>query len=106
MPLHAQDLGPLDLCSRKPGAFTEASELTGRLPASHAAVAFSSARTHVQMEQAVATRHITGETMGTLVDSRHLTKEQMFDTLRHHSQRNNTELREVARLIREHGALP
>ncbi|WP_338017537.1 ANTAR domain-containing protein [Streptomyces adustus] len=44
--------------------------------------------------------------MGIRVGSRHLTEEQALDTLRHHSQRNNTELREVARLIREHGALP
>ncbi|MGW2822685.1 ANTAR domain-containing protein [Streptomyces sp. NPDC001443] len=57
------------------------------------------------MEQAVATRHITGEAMGILVGSRHLT-EEAFDTLRRHSRRSNTELREVARLIREHGALP
>lgn len=41
-----EDLGALNLYSRKPGAFTETSELAGWLLASHAAVAFSSARTH------------------------------------------------------------
>ncbi len=59
-----EDLGALNLYSRRPGAFTEASELAGWLLASHAAVAFSSARTHAQMERAVATRHVIGEAMG------------------------------------------
>ncbi|MPY34687.1 GAF and ANTAR domain-containing protein [Streptomyces adustus] len=101
-----EDLGALNLYSRKPGAFTEASELAGWLLASHATVAFSSARTHAQMEQAVATRHLIGEAMGILMGSRHLTEEQAFDMLRRYSQRSNTKLREVARLICEHGALP
>jgi hypothetical protein len=37
--------------SHKPGAFTEAGGLTGWLLASHAAVAFSSARTQAQLER-------------------------------------------------------
>ncbi|MCT9114448.1 GAF domain-containing protein, partial [Streptomyces mirabilis] len=67
-----ENLGALNLYSRKPGAFTEASELAGWLLASHAAVAFSSART--QMEHALATRHTIGEAMGILMGSRHLTE--------------------------------
>lgn len=55
-----EDLGALNLYSRRPGAFTEMSELAGWLLASHAAIAFSSARTHAQMEEAVATRHVIG----------------------------------------------
>lgn len=43
-----EGLGALNLCSHRPGAFTEAGEVAGRLPASHAAVAFSSARTDAQ----------------------------------------------------------
>ncbi len=43
----------MNLYSRKPGAFTETSETAGWLPISPAAGAFSSARTHAQMEQAV-----------------------------------------------------
>ncbi|MFC9635376.1 GAF and ANTAR domain-containing protein [Streptomyces mirabilis] len=100
-----EDLGALNLYSRKPGAFTEASELAGWLLASHAAVAFSSARTHAQMEQAVATRHVIGEAMGILMGSRHLTEEQAFDVLRRYSQENNIKLREVARLVCAEGGL-
>jgi len=100
-----EDLGALNLYSRKPGAFNENSELAGWLLASHAAVAFSSARTHAQMEQAVATRHIIGEAMGILMGTHHLTEEEAFNVLRRYSQANNIKLREVARRVCEEGNL-
>lgn len=100
-----EDLGALNIYSRRPGAFTEASELAGWLLASHAAVAFSSARTHAQMEQAVATRHLIGEAMGILMGSHRLTEEQAFDVLRRYSQENNVKLREVARRVCDRGSL-
>ncbi|MFE9017135.1 ANTAR domain-containing protein [Streptomyces sp. NPDC007808] len=100
-----EDLGALNLYSRKPGAFTADSELAGWLLASHAAVAFSSARSHAQMEQAVATRHLIGEAMGILMGSHRLTEEQAFDVLRRYSQENNVKLREVARQVCERGSL-
>ncbi|MER5198389.1 GAF and ANTAR domain-containing protein [Streptomyces sp. NPDC002755] len=101
-----EDLGALNFYSRKPGAFSEASETAGWLLASHAAVAFSSARTHAQMERAVATRHAIGEAMGILMGRHHLTEDQAFDVLRRYSQENNIKLREVARKVCEGGGLP
>ncbi|MEU6140151.1 GAF and ANTAR domain-containing protein [Streptomyces sp. NPDC047081] len=100
-----EDLGALNLYSRKPGAFTRDSETAGWLLASHAAVAFSSARTHAQMERAVATRHTIGEAMGILMGSHHVNEEEAFDVLRRYSQENNIKLREVARRICEQGDL-
>lgn len=100
-----EDLGALNLYSRRPGAFNEISELAGWLLASHAAVAFSSARTHAQLEQAVATRHVIGEAMGILMGSHQLTEEQAFDVLRRFSQEHNIKLREVARRVCEQGSL-
>ncbi|MCD9874932.1 GAF and ANTAR domain-containing protein [Streptomyces guryensis] len=100
-----EELGALNLYSRKPGAFTEASELAGWLLASHAAVAFSSARAQAQMERAVATRHLIGEAMGILMGAHDLTEEQAFDTLRRFSQENNIKLREVARRVCEQGSV-
>ncbi|MGW3135014.1 GAF and ANTAR domain-containing protein [Streptomyces sp. NPDC001139] len=100
-----EDLGALNVYSRQPGAFTDTSETAGWLLASHAAVAFSAARTHAQMEQAVATRHTIGEAMGILMGARHLTEQQAFDVLRRYSQEHNVKLREVARRICEHGTL-
>ncbi|MFH8337862.1 ANTAR domain-containing protein [Streptomyces sp. AM6-12] len=100
-----EDLGALNIYSREPGAFGEASETAGWLLASHAAVAFSSARTHAQLEQAVATRHVIGEAMGILMGSHDLTEEQAFKVLRRYSQDKNIKLREVARQICERGGL-
>ncbi|MFF5981666.1 GAF and ANTAR domain-containing protein [Streptomyces olindensis] len=100
-----EDLGALDLYSRHPGSFTQDSETAGWLLASHAAVAFSSARSHAQMEQAVATRHVIGEAMGILMGSHSLTEDQAFDVLRRFSQEHNVKLREVARRVCEHGRL-
>lgn len=100
-----EDLGALDLYSHRPGAFTDDSETAGWLLASHAAIAFSSARSHAQMEQAVATRHVIGEAMGILMGSHRLTEEQAFDVLRRYSQEKNIKLREVARRVCEEGRL-
>ncbi|OQR63490.1 antitermination regulator [Streptomyces maremycinicus] len=101
-----EDFGALNLYSRKPGVFSQDSETAGWLLASHAAVAFSSARTHAQMEQAVTTRHTIGEAMGILMGSHHLTEEQAFEVLRRYSQESNVKLREVARQVCEKGSLP
>lgn len=101
-----EDLGALNVYSHRPGAFTDDSELAGLLVASHAAVAFSAARTHAQMERAVATRHLIGEAMGIIMGRHHLTEDEAFDVLRRYSQESNTKLREVARRICEEGSLP
>lgn len=100
-----EDLGALNLYSHRPGSFSEDSETAGWLLASHAAVAFSSARNHAQLEQAIATRHVIGEAMGILMGSHRLTEEQAFDVLRRFSQEHNIKLRDVARRVCEHGGL-
>ncbi|WP_457738907.1 ANTAR domain-containing protein [Streptomyces rubiginosohelvolus] len=69
------------------------------LLASHAAVALSTARTHAQMEQAVATRHQIGQAMGILMARHNITEGEAFNRLRRHSQNNNLKLREVALLV-------
>lgn len=100
-----EDLGALNLYSHRPGAFTETSELTGVLLASHASVAFSSARTHAQLERAVATRHLIGEAMGIIMGSHRLTEEEAFNVMRRYSRTNDLRLSEVARRVCEEGAL-
>ncbi|WP_431989857.1 GAF and ANTAR domain-containing protein [Streptomyces albogriseolus] len=98
-----EDLGALNMYSRKPGMFTEDSETAGWLLASHAAVAFATARTDEQMQEAITTRHLIGEAMGILMGRHHVTEDQAFDLLRTRSQRTNTKLRDVAREICESG---
>lgn len=99
-----EELGALDLYSHEPGTFTEASETAGWLLASHAAVAFATARTDAQMQEAIATRHMIGEAMGILMGRHHISEEQAFDILRTHSQQTNTKLRDVARRVCETGS--
>ncbi|MEU5778445.1 GAF and ANTAR domain-containing protein [Streptomyces venezuelae] len=98
-----EELGALNLYSARPGAFNENDETAGLLLASHAAVAFSSARTHAQLEQAVSTRHTIGEAMGILMGRHRLTEEEAFDVLRRYSQENNVKLRDVAARVCAHG---
>ncbi|MEU6104317.1 GAF and ANTAR domain-containing protein [Streptomyces flaveolus] len=101
-----EDLGALNFYSRRPGAFTQASETAGWLLASHAAVAFSSARTQAQLQEAIGTRHTIGEAMGILMGSHRLTEDQAFAALRRYSQDRNVKLRDVARQVCERGGLP
>ncbi|TGZ11895.1 GAF and ANTAR domain-containing protein [Streptomyces rhizosphaericola] len=101
-----ENFGALNFYSRKPGAFTADSETAGVLLASHAAVALSSARTHAQMEQAVATRHLVGEAMGILMARHQIAESEAFNVLRRYSQDRNVKLRELARQVCEQGRLP
>lgn len=87
------------------GCAPEISEAAGVVLASHAAVAFSGARTYAQMEQAIATRHQIGDAMGILMAGHHLTAEEAFGVLGSYSQESNVKLREVARRICEEGGL-
>ncbi|MBT3149574.1 GAF and ANTAR domain-containing protein [Streptomyces sp. CHD11] len=98
-----EELGALNMYSRKPGVFTEDSETAGWLLASHAAVAFSTAVSDAQLQEAIATRHLIGEAMGILMGRHHVTEDQAFGILRTRSQRTNTKLREVARQVCETG---
>ncbi|MFC9678554.1 GAF and ANTAR domain-containing protein [Streptomyces sp. NPDC056948] len=100
-----EELGALDLYSYRSGSFTDDSETAGWLLASHAAIAFASARSHAQLEQAVATRHLIGEAMGILMGSHRLNEKEAFDVLRRFSQERNIKLREVARRVCEQGRL-
>ncbi|MGW5803562.1 GAF and ANTAR domain-containing protein [Streptomyces bacillaris] len=101
-----EDFGALNFYSRRPGAFTEESERAGVVLASHAAVALSAARTHAQMEQALATRHQIGQAMGILMARYNIVENEAFNRLRGYSQNHNVKLREVALLVCEQGALP
>ncbi|MCQ8834339.1 GAF and ANTAR domain-containing protein [Streptomyces malaysiensis] len=100
-----ENLGALNVYSRRPAAFTKASETAGWLLASHAAVAFSSARTADQLQQAVETRHTIGEAMGILMERLRITEDDAFALMRRVSQERNVKLRDIARQICESGGI-
>ncbi|WP_078840581.1 GAF and ANTAR domain-containing protein [Streptomyces antioxidans] len=100
-----ENLGALNLYSRRPAVFTKASETAGWLLASHAAVAFSSARTADQLQQAIQTRHTIGEAMGILMERLKITEDDAFALIRRVSQERNVKLRDIARQVCESGGI-
>jgi len=101
----AEELGTLNLYSRRPAAFTAASENAGLLLASHAAVAFSSARNAEQLHRALSTRHTIGEAMGMIMERHKLSQDDAFSVLRQLSQERNTKLHDIARHVCETGRI-
>ncbi|MFI0773564.1 GAF and ANTAR domain-containing protein [Streptomyces sp. NPDC021212] len=100
-----QEFGSLNLYSRSTGVFTKGSEMAGWLLASHAAVAFSSARTADQLQQALSTRHTIGEAMGILMERLKISEDDAFNVLRRVSQERNIKLRDIARQVCESGGI-
>ncbi|RNF77903.1 GAF and ANTAR domain-containing protein [Streptomyces botrytidirepellens] len=100
-----EELGSLNLYSRSTGVFTKGSETAGWLLASHAAVAFSSARTADQLQQALSTRHTIGEAMGILMERLKISEDDAFSVLRRVSQERNIKLRDIARQVCESGGI-
>ncbi|EFL28276.1 antar domain protein [Streptomyces himastatinicus ATCC 53653] len=100
-----EELGSLNLYSRSAGVFTKGSETAGWLLASHAAVAFSSARTADQLQQALSTRHTIGEAMGILMERLKISEDDAFSVLRRVSQERNIKLRDIARQVCESGGI-
>ncbi|MFD6286134.1 GAF and ANTAR domain-containing protein [Streptomyces sp. NPDC060205] len=100
------NLGALNVYSHKPDAFDETARRAGWILASHAAVAFSAARTHQQLSHAMETRHEIGEAMGILMERYGLSEDSAFKVLRKTSQDRNVKLREIARQICRTGEKP
>lgn len=67
------------------------------------AAAVLCAPARARMEQALATRHMIGESMGMLMSSHSLTEEHAFGVLSRHSQEQNIKIRDIARRICERG---
>ncbi|QFZ78096.1 ANTAR domain-containing protein [Streptomyces fagopyri] len=100
------ELGALNLYSHQPRAFDEAARRAGWILASHAAVAFSAARTHQQLGDALETRHEIGEAMGILMERYGLPENAAFKVLKKASQDRNIKLREIARQVCQTGEKP
>ncbi len=101
-----EDLGALDMYSTQPDAFTESSEMVGWLIASHAAVAFASARHDAHLQQAITTRQEIGEALGIVMERYKVSEQEAFAVLRKASQDSNIKLRDLARTVTETGEVP
>ena len=103
--VEGDNMGALNLYSRKAGAFDDESEHVGLLFASHAAIAYAAARKHSGLARSVATRQLIGQAQGMLMERHQLTGDQAFALLVRASQRSNVKLREVAEQLVRCGAL-
>ncbi len=86
------DLGALNLYSKRPDAFGDRSEQAGWILASHAAVALSSAHTTAQLHEAIGSRQDVGAAIGILMERYRLDERAAFDLLARLSQHHNIKL--------------
>lgn len=101
-----QNLGSLNMYSRRPRALTERSERMGWLLASHAAVAFASARTDADLHASISSRTDIGQATGIVMERHKVTEDDAFALLSQASQDHNLKLRDLARHVIETGEIP
>jgi len=94
--VEGDNLGALNLYSRRVDAFDDESEQVGLLFASHAAVAFAGAQDRNHLRQGIATRDLIGQAKGILMERYKVTGDQAFRLLVKVSNDNNLALRSVA----------
>lgn len=104
--VEGDNLGALNLYSRRSNAFNDESEHVGLLVASHAAVAFAEIQKTDQLTQALNTRDLIGQAKGILMERHKITGQQAFVVLTRASQNANLKLRDVAENLVNSGALP
>ncbi len=94
--VEGDDLGALNLFSRRAFAFDDESEHVGLLFAAHAAVAYAAAQQRARLTRTVVTRQLIGQAQGILMERHKVTPEQAFSMLVRVSQHRNDKLRDVA----------
>lgn len=94
--VHGDTLGALNLYSPTAGAFTEESETTGRIFATHAAVALAAAQQEQQLHAALANRDIIGQAKGIVMERFHLDADRAFTLIARLSQEESMKLHEIA----------
>ena len=90
------NLGALNLYSRRPHAFDEESEHVGLLFASHAAVAFAQAQKMDQLALAADSRDVIGQAKGIVMERYDIGPVAAFALLIRLSQNNNRKLVDIA----------
>lgn len=104
--VEGDNLGALNLYSRKPNSFDDDSEHIGLLFASHAAVAFAGAEKVRHLTIAVNRRDLVGQAKGILMERFKINAEQAFTVLTRVSQHNNRKLYDVAEELTRTGHIP
>ena len=100
------NLGALNLYSRRAQAFDDESENVGLLFAAHAAVAVAGAKVQDQLRVGLNTRDLIGQAKGILMERYRITADQAFLVLTRASQDTNTKLHTLAEHLTATGELP
>jgi GAF domain-containing protein len=104
--VQGDDLGALNMYSRRPEAFDDESEQVGLLFATHAAIAMAGVQREEQLRVAISSRDIIGQAKGILMERFKLTADQAFAVLTQASSERNIKLREVAEALAGTGETP
>jgi len=94
--VEGDNLGALNLYSRRPNAFDDDSEHVGLLFASHAAIAFADAEKVRNLKVSLASRDVIGQAKGILMERFKISGDQAFLLLTRASQNRNRKLRDIA----------
>lgn len=94
--VEGDDLGALNLFSRRAWSFDDESEHIGLLFAAHAALAYSAVQQQARSASSIAIRQLIGQAQGVLMERHKITDDQAFALLVKASQHTNTKLRDVA----------
>jgi len=100
------DLGALNMFSRRAGAFTDESEHVGLMFASHAAIAYAAARKEERMVRGLLTQQVIGQAQGILMERHKITEDRAFAVLVRASQHTNIKLWDLAARLASSGELP
>ena len=103
--VRGDDLGALNMHSRRPDAFSDESEQIALMFAAHAAVAFAGAQAQEQMQNAVDTRDLIGQAKGVLIERYKISGQEAFRLLVVASQSTNVKLYDVAAYLVRTGEL-
>jgi GAF domain-containing protein len=103
--VEGDNLGALNLHSRRVDAFSDESEQVALMFAAHAAVAMAGARRQEQMCTAVDSRDLIGQAKGILIERYKISSLEAFRLLTVTSQTTNTKLYDVAEFLVRTGVL-
>jgi len=103
--VEGDNLGALNLYSRRAGAFGAESQDVGLLFAAHAAVALAGAEHESNLRAGMDHRDLIGQAKGILMERYRLTAVQAFDLLVRTSSLTNRKLRDVADELASTGSL-
>ena len=103
--VEGDNLGALNLHSRRLDAFSDESEQVALMFAAHAAIAMAGALAQEHMQTAVDSRDVIGQAKGILIERYKITSQEAFRLLVVASQSTNIKLYDVAGYLVRTGAL-